>query len=505
MQPMKTSGIAAQKAVEIELKLALPTADPAALEQRLARLPLLARRKASRQALHNIYYDTPDDALHHQRIALRLRRVGDAAHPQWLQTLKVGGNSDSALSRRGEWEDAVPGATLRAELLQPTPWPELDPEGDVFQALEPRFTTDFQRTRWTVRQRSGNVVEVALDVGHIVVGEQIAPICELELELLAGDASALFQVAHQIARGIAVLPLGISKAERGYALAQNALQLPRRAQPPILTPHTPLPTAAVRVLREMFSQFTHNLVTLEHSDDPELVHQARVAWRRFKSSLKLFKKTTRVQTTPSWQDLLPLLHALGNLRDLDVAHLETLPMLANAYTAGDSTRQAHWRAMQEALVQAADQQRQVVRATLNDPATGATLLALTEWLESGWSGDFADEAAKERKTTLRRWAQRRIARLREQLKASLKDVDHPESAHRARILSKRLRYSIEALRPLLPKRRAHRWYQWAAQVQGDMGAERDLQQALEIAARLQAHEGLQEFLRGVQARMTQAR
>lgn len=502
---MNTSGTATQKTVEIELKLALPTADPAALEQRLARLPLLARRKASRQALHNIYYDTPDDALHHRRIALRLRRVGDAAHPQWLQTLKVGGSNDSALSRRGEWEASVSTAALQAELLQATPWPELDPDGAVFQTLQPRFTTDFQRTRWTVRQRDGSAVEVALDVGRLVVGNHTAAICELELELLAGNASALFQVANHIARGIAVLPLGISKAERGYALARNTLQLPRRAQPVALTPDTPVPLAAARVLREMFSQFTHNLVTLEHSDDPELVHQARVAWRRFKSGLKLFKKTAWVQSVPSWQALLPLLQALGNLRDLEVANLETLPMLANAYAAGDSTRQAHWLAMQKALVQAADQQRQAVRATLNNPTVGANLLAMTEWLESGLSVDCVEKPSKDRKTTLRRWAQRRLASLREQLKASLKDVDHPESAHRARILSKRLRYSIEALRPLLPKRRAQRWYQWAAQVQGDMGAQRDLRQALEIAARLQAHEGLQEFLRGVQARMTQAR
>jgi len=505
VQPMKTSGIPAQKAVEVELKLALPTADPAALERCLAGLPLLARRKASRQTLHNIYYDTPDDALHHQRMALRLRRVGDAARPQWLQTLKVGGNGDSALSRRGEWEDTVSGAVLSADLLQATPWPELDPDGALFQALEPRFTTDFQRTRWTVRQRNGSAVEVALDVGRIVVGSQTAAICELELELLAGDASALFHVAHRIARGIAVLPLGISKAERGYALARNALQQPRRAQPPALAPDTPVPVAAAHLLREMFGQFTHNLVSLEHCDDPELVHQARVAWRRLRSGLKLFRKTAWVQTIPGWQDLRPLLHALGGLRDLDVANLETLPMLANAYAAGDGTRQAHWRAMQESLVQAADQQRQLVRAALHDPVTGANLLALTEWLEGGLLDDCVEEPIRGRKTTLRRWAQRRVARLREQLKRSLKDVDHPESAHRARILSKRLRYGIEALRPLLPKRRAHRWYQQAVRVQAEMGAERDLRQALEIAARLQAHGGLQEFLRGVQARVAQAR
>lgn len=502
---MKNSGTPAQQAVEIELKLALPTADPAALAQHLARLPLLARSKASRLALHNIYFDTPDDTLHGQRMALRLRRVGDAAHPHWLQTLKVGGNDDSALSRRGEWEDAVPAAALNATLLQATPWPELDPDGSVFQALEPRFTTDFQRTRWTVRQRGGHVIEVALDVGHIIVGTQTAPICELELELLAGDASALFQVATKIAKDIAVLPLGISKAERGYAVAQNALHLPRRAQPPQLTPHTPVAVAAAHVLREIWGHFTHNLVTLQHSDDPELVHQARVAWRRLRSGLKLFKKTEWVQTVPAWRGLQPLLKALGDLRDLDVAHLETLPMLANAYAAADSTRQAHWRAMQESLVLAAERQRQVVHAALNDPAVGTTLLAFTQWLESAWPQNSIEKPTKERKASLRRWAQERMARLREQLKASLKDAEHPISAHRARILSKRVRYGIETLKPLLPKRRSQRWYQQAVRVQGNLGAQRDLQQALEITARLQAHEGLQEFLRGVQARMDQAR
>ena len=491
--------------MEIELKLALPHADPARLAQQLARLPLLARRKASRQSLHNTYFDTPDDDLHQRRIALRLRRVGDATQPQWLQTLKVGGTSDSALSQRGEWEESVPNAALSAELLLATPWPELDPDGAIFRTLQPRFTTEFVRTLWTVRQRNGNVVEVALDVGHVIVGVQTAPICELELELLAGDASALFEVAARITQGIATLPLGISKAGRGYALAQNALHQPRRAQPPALAPDTPVPHAAAQVLREMFSQFTYNLVTLQHSDDPEVVHQARVAWRRFRSGLKLFKKTAWVQSVPDWHDLVPLLHALGSLRDLDVANLETLPMLANAYAAGDSVRQTHWRTMQAALAQAEEAQREVVRAILQEPSIGTCLLNLTEWLERGHAGELDDIPVKERKTVLRRWAQKNVERLREQMKASLKDVAGTGGEHRSRILAKRLRYGIEALRTLLPKRQAQRWYQQAVRVQSEIGADRDLHQALAIATRLQADSGLLEFLRGVQARVAQLR
>jgi adenylate cyclase class IV len=67
---------------EIELKLALPTSDPQGLAKRLARTPLLARRKATQLQLHNIYFDTPEQRLHQERVALRLRV---AAHsPQRL-------------------------------------------------------------------------------------------------------------------------------------------------------------------------------------------------------------------------------------------------------------------------------------------------------------------------------------------------------------------------------------------------------------------------------------
>lgn len=486
--------------MEIELKLALPASAPAALAKSLAKLPLLARRKASHQHLHNTYYDTPEAALNQRRMALRIRRVGSAHQPQWLQTLKIGGGNNSALSRRGEWEAPVAGPSLDHAMLQATPWAELDADGALLAALEPAFTTDFERTRWTVRRRDASVVEVALDIGTVTAGDHEAPICELELELLQGDASALFAVAADIAQSVSVLPLVVSKAERGYALARGTLHQPQRAQPPELSSDTPVNVAAVQVLREMLGQFTANLTVLEHSDDPEVVHQARVAWRRLRSGLKLFKAVPWVAVMPNCQALHPLLHELGLQRDLDVANLETLPMLANAYAGGSPTRQAHWRAMQDALAHAMDAQRHAVRQTLADPGVGTCLLTLTRWLEDGLPMAEHSAAEKERKTRLRPWAQRRIARLRERLKDALRNAAHPESAHRARILAKRLRYGIEVLQPLLPKRRSRHWYQQALRVQSDIGATRDLEQALEITTRLQAHDGLLEFLRGIQAR-----
>ena len=483
---------------EIELKLALPSTDPSVLEALLSRLPLLGRRRATRERLHNTYFDTPNDSLNRQRAALRIRRVGNDDRPVWLQTLKMGGSGESALSQRGEWEVAVPGAALEGDMLTVTPWSQLDPDGALFQALTARFTTDFTRTRWTVRNREDDgVVEVALDLGQIVAGGHSAPICELELELKAGQPTALFEIARQIASAVTVMPLGASKSQRGFALARSALDQPSRAQPPALAPETPVAEAARRVLQEIVHHFNANLHTLLSADDPEVVHQARVAWRRLKTALALFKKTPLVQAMPSLRALKPLLKELGKLRDLEVANLQTLPMLANAYVGGSPKRKARWQALQEALALATQAQLQRVRHTLLDPAIGATLLALTEWLEI--TGTNAPPAANSDGQTkaLRAWARLRMERLHAQLKVLLKKSHKPDHLHRTRILAKRMRYGVETLRAVLPKRHAQQWHRQSAHLQNTMGAERDLRQALVLAKRLKAHATLLAFLRAV--------
>ena len=98
------------------------------------------------------------------------------------------------------------------------------------RSLAPVFVTNFDRTNWTVRRRDRSSVEVSLDVGQIVVHDKTMALCELELELLAGAPSVLFDVAQQIAHGIALLPEVRSKAERGYALAESSIHEPLRAQ-----------------------------------------------------------------------------------------------------------------------------------------------------------------------------------------------------------------------------------------------------------------------------------
>lgn len=481
--------------MEIELKFALLADGPAVLEQRLGRLPVLLHHKPQHFQLHNTYFDTPDHPLRRNKVALRVRQIGTVAAPQWVQTLKMGQGGASALSQRGEWEAALPSAMLDATPLQATPWRELDPDGSLFAALQPQFVTAFARTTWTIAVPGGSRVEVALDIGTVEANGSKAPICELELELLAGSADALFDVAKQIAHSVSLIPLQWSKSEQGYQLAQGALNTPLRSQAVPVRKSMSLHGVAAITLREMLVQFTTNLNHLRVSDDPEVLHQARIGWRRFKGALQLFRKHPDLASAPTLVPLQTLVHTMARLRDLDVAACETLPMFANAYTGADAQRKVRWKAMETALSRAVAEQRAVLLEALGHPAVGHTLIELTEWLELHLQPGVAENGLRPAQAA--DWVLRRLSRLHARLKEEPMHASDADVQHRIRILSKRLRYGVEALRPLLPPRKAKRWLKFATALQENIGAARDIGNALNIVAHLQVDPGIVDFLRGL--------
>jgi inorganic triphosphatase YgiF len=482
--------------MELELKFALPLADSTQLEKMLARVALIGRRRPKRQSLHNTYYDTPLHALHASRVALRVRRVGDAQHPRWVQTLKMGGTGDSAFSQRGEWETAIDSEQISPSVLTGTPWAALDPKGVLFKSLTAVFTTQFERLSWIVDTGEASV-EIALDRGIVQIDGHSTPLCEIEIELLNGAPVALFEVAQQIGEQVCLLPLHLSKAERAYHLAQGTLYAPRRAQAPLLSTDMTLPEVARSVLREAYLQFTANLCSLHTSDAPEVLHQARVGWRRFKSALKLFKQDSR-SGLPTLAPLQDLLNQMAALRDLDVAANEVLPGFAAAYQAGDATRMLQWQHLEAALSQDQLERRAALQETLAEPAVGLCLVQLTGWLELQDLALPCKEAPLSPKSKRSGgWLHKRIKKLADDLKLTLRHAGADAAAqHRVRILSKRLRYGVEGVRCLLPAKRAERWQLLATQTQTRIGLERDGLQAIATAQRLHASEGIIGFLRG---------
>ncbi|HEX5806801.1 MAG TPA: CHAD domain-containing protein [Macromonas sp.] len=494
---------------EIELKLLLPGADPAHIARLLGQCPALAQAQPSQQWLRNRYYDTPEQLLRQQRAALRLRQISPrpwhtkrappTGHPQsgdtWWQTLKTAGVSHGGLSQRGEWECAVASGELDADALRATPWAAMDPEGLLFAQLQTCFETRCQRTTWRVQPVAGSEIEVALDIGEIAAAGQVQPMLELELELLAGPPQALFDLARQLGQHVALLPCDVSKAERGYALAQGQANVPACARASHLDANDPPLQVAATVMSEVFDQLTRNLAGLLQADDPELAHQARVAWRRWRSACRLFRPW--LPAVPPRQPLRPLFEALGQLRDLDVARLDTLPRWGALFAQDDAQRQAMVATTQAPLAAATEQQRQQVRHRLHAPESGLAWLEHTVWLHQ------LHTLAAQAQPGHRHWAQQRINKLKRRLHQALRAAQTPSATpqlwHQARLQAKHTRYSLETLNELLPKQRTQRWLREATVLQHRLGQWRDAGQAASLLASNGAAPEWVAFMQGVAA------
>lgn len=478
---------------ETELKLLLPGADAMRVAEQLARHPALRRRPRQVQQLYNEYHDTPDQALRRQKVALRVRRQtsGTPLQTQWILTLKTAGTSRGGLSQRGEWEAMLRNATPQLSALHGTPWAALDPDGSLWPQLAPAFVTTCTRTVWRVRQRGGSEIEVALDIGEIVAGARRQPICELELELKAGPPEALHALASRLAEAEAVLPGQASKAERGYALAAGEDAVPVRAREVDLRVWPGLIEAGSVVLAEVWDQTLRNCALLIHSDDAELLHQARVGWRRLRSLTRLLRPLLGpLPLTPALRRFWQL---SGPLRELDVALTQTLPAWANAYTAGNPQRQHEWALLLQGVQQARADAAAALRQQLADPATGAGWLACGQWLADvsqrpARTADAADGLAR---------LVRRLERQHRQLLRLGRATATEAERHVLRLRAKRLRYGAEAFASVLPRRRLRRWQQVAVQAQQTEGLRRDLSQCVAWLEGLDAPAGPTAFMRGV--------
>lgn len=491
-------------AQEIELKLLLVGLNGEEALKRLRRSPSLARRSPRQQWLENRYFDTPDGWLQSHRCALRLRQTRDTEAPPtkrqasepWIQTLKTAGVSQGGLSQRGEWESPVPGPRPYRDALAGTAWETLDPDDQWFAQLQTRFSTRCLRTTWQIRRRDGTHIEVALDEGSVEARGREAPFLELEIELRQGEPQALFQLAAELATRVPCLPSNRSKAERGQALWADTLHQPSRSRPLSPVADETVQALAQRAMADMLDQFTRNLESLIWRDDPELVHQARVGWRRWRSMQRLFKAW--LGEPADIGPLKPLLDALGRQRNLDVACSETLPHWSTSWP-GEATV---WLDCLERLEAERRAHRTHLRQCLADPGTGQALLALAQslWRMGQQSLPIRKRWARQR---LGRW-HRKLQRLLHHHSQGMVDIS---TLHEARLLAKRLRYGSEALAGALSSRKQREAAKWMAEAtawQTRIGQSRDAWQAGACLKEIGAPETVVYFLRGVAASIDRA-
>lgn len=460
-------------AEEIELKLTLP---PRAVKALLAH-PLLQDVEAKRQRLHNAYYDTPDLALKACQIALRHRQDGK----RLLQTVKWGDSVSRGLARRGEWEGPTePGDFDFSGIDDKRLRHRLESSRSH---LRPVFTTDFSRVIWQLRATSDSLIELALDRGTIKSRGRQARINEVELELKEGEASALFELAHQLQQTLPLHPAVASKAERGYRLWLDQLSPPAKAKPggarADLSPPHAFRCVALACLSHLQSNESG---VLAGSADAEYIHQMRVALRRLRSALKLFGPVLPPgfveRWDPPWREQGKL---LGQARNWDVFYSQTLPPLTTAFPAHPESRR---------LTKAGKHQcvacRKAVRSAISAEPYSHLMIDFTETLYAPPFLADKETPPGKGKNKLRDFAVHRLARLAKRAASLAKRVQELDAAqrHRMRIAFKKLRYALEFSAPLLPARRLKPYRKELEKLQDALGRLNDLAVAQRLIARV---------------------
>jgi inorganic triphosphatase YgiF len=446
-------------AVETEIKLSLP---PRAAP-RLTKHPLLAGSKPLRQRLLNTYYDTPDLRLQRERVAVRYRKKGW----QWLFTVKCAAPSTGGLARRNEWE--VPGLPGEFDFSHVDDKKLRHLLESLRAELTPAFTTDFVRNAWLIEPQAGVRIELALDRGWIESEGRRAPICEVELELLEGDVDALFAAASALQADLPLHPEAASKAERGYRLFTGAALTPAKALPAKIDRDLSACAAFASVVHACLNQLQNNERGLHESDDPEFVHQARVAIRRLRSAIRAWKPLLPAvfvtDFDPRWRTLAA---ALGDTRNWDVFVTETLPPLVDAFPAHpELDRLARYAIRRSAI------NRKHARNTFDTADYSCLLLDFTATTLA-----LPDSPEPPLKDFARSCLNKRVKHV-----SKLAAVAHKADAaarHRLRVTLKRLRYAIEFFAPLFPGQRMQRYHLAATRLQDLLGQMNDLVVAMQF-------------------------
>ena len=413
--------------MEIELKLEFDPADA----RRLERCAPLKGPGFATDQLVSTYFDTAGHDLHAAGYTLRVRRHGERR----IQTIKSEGIAGAGLFVRPEWEREMEGGTSLPDVSDGPLQPLLED-----RPLAAQFVSDVRRR---TRQLSiGDAdIEVAVDTGEMRAGVASAPLSELELELKAGPAGPLFELAREINRKVP-LRLGVrSKSERGYALADGNAGTSFKAEPILLDPAADARVAFVALANSCLRQFRLNEASLMTSGGAAPLHQARVGLRRLRSAFSLFRplladdaRAEVLRAEVRW-----LASELGEVRNLDV--------LVQHVDAGAREQVADARA------QAFDHARTELMAL----RTRLLMIDIAEWLALGeWRTRPVDPARGE--PTIRAFAAEQLDRYRKRLERRGKGLACLDDAqrHDARIEAKKLRYAAEFFASLYDDRKARR-------------------------------------------------
>lgn len=323
--------------MEIELKLACHQNALELFEEKV--LPQLSsqNRKIHKSHFHlqNDYYDTPENYFGKRQMGCRVRGKNN----QFEQTIKTKGQVQGGLHQRPEYNVTLDNNKPNLRLFPADIWHDDIDVSKLDEQLEVLFSTHFDRTTFTVTTNEYEL-EIVFDFGEVQREQESLPICEIELELVKGDASVLFAIAEQIIQYVPCRLSDITKAARGYLLMSG-----RRLEVKELPRYLPLSDeetteeAFCKAISQALDHWQFHQQIYMQSGTLKALHQIRLSVLLLLQSVALYlpvlqcselldlhKQLLKLSQAWSWQEQL---HSIRRLRSKNGPFSRRIPKSQN--------------------------------------------------------------------------------------------------------------------------------------------------------------------------------
>ncbi|OHC76033.1 MAG: hypothetical protein A3G18_04085 [Rhodospirillales bacterium RIFCSPLOWO2_12_FULL_58_28] len=454
--------------------------------QRLRALPVIKRSTVKRpytRCLSGVYFDTPGRLLRKNHITLGIYKSG-RRHIQCVtsEETRVGG--------------IVVHDRCENHILTETPDPSAVENNDLRRLvgrlgrnrMKEVFRVEFRRTTYRLDLGDGGEATFDLDSGEIIAGNVREPLNEAHLTLTAGAPGQLLDLVLEILSAVQLRVAVAGRTDRGFAMVEGRGPGWRKNVRLDLSEGATFEDAMVHTVHHCLKHMLANETHVLESEDPEGVHQMRVALRRLLSALRLFRsvlppdRRRHIVGEAKW-----IIDQLAGTRDWDVFLDEiAAPAIAN------SDNKDQFSALIERTTAQRERCRKVSRqAILSERYTRFLLLVGTWTARRAWRDQPAPEASALLFSPVINLSDNLINAGHGKVTDKGRRFNKLTVAerHKLRIQVKKLRYAVDFFSSLYPHDRIQPYAAMLAKLQDSLGYYNDVAVAETLVSRLVAECG----------------